>query len=142
MDWRSCFGILLPIMPPDAPPSPRDRREFYRITVSLPICLQPETETIEGELVTKPVNLSAGGIGLTINTLYQANDILSCTLLFPDDVRFKSLIEVLRVDPIAYPANTYRLHGRFVRITSQDRQLLIQYVLKFQRDHLTRHYSA
>jgi c-di-GMP-binding flagellar brake protein YcgR len=128
--------------PPIPQPSGRERRDYYRITITLPICLQPETETTEGELVEKAVNLSAGGIGITINTLFQANDILSCTLLFPDEVRFKSFVEVLRVDPIAYPLNTYRLHGRFVRITSQDREVLTRYVLKFQRDHLNRHYSA
>lgn len=128
--------------PPTPQPSGRERRDHYRITVTLPICLQPEAETTEGELAEKAVNLSAGGIGLTINTLFQANDILSCTLLFPDGVRFKSFVEVLRIDPIAYPLNTYRLHGRFVRITSQDREVLTRYVLKFQRDHLNRHYSA
>lgn len=128
--------------PPTPQPSGRERRDHYRITVSLPICLQPETETTEEELIERAVNLSAGGIGITITTLFQANDILSCTLLFPDDVRFKSFIEVLRVDPIAYPLNTYRLHGRFIRMSTQEREFLVRMILHLQREHLAKHYSA
>jgi hypothetical protein len=48
----------------------------------------------------------------------------------------------LRLDPVPYPADTYRLHARFIRMTSQSRELLIRHILGFQRDHLNRHYSA
>jgi hypothetical protein len=36
----------------------------------------------------------------------------------------------------------YRLHARFVGMTAQDRELLVRYILRFQRDHLQEHYSA
>ncbi|MBX3328934.1 MAG: PilZ domain-containing protein [Nitrospira sp.] len=132
-------------MPPDtqAPqPSPADRREFYRITVPLPICLQAENDTAEATLVQRSVNISGGGIGVTLNQTFEVNVILSCTLLLPGQVLFKSFLEVLRVDPIPYPLNTYRLHGRFVRMANRDRELLIRHILKFQREHLNKHYSA
>jgi c-di-GMP-binding flagellar brake protein YcgR len=132
-------------MPPDtqaSQPSPKDRREFYRITVTLPICLQRESDTTEETLVQRSVNISGGGIGITIDQPFQANEILSCTLLLPGQVLFKSSLEVLRVDPIIYPPNTYRLHGRFVRMTGQDQELLIRHILQFQREHLTKHYSV
>ena len=132
-------------MPPDTPasqPSPEDRREFYRITVTLPICLQPESDTAEATLIQRSVNISGGGIGVTLNQTFEVNEILSCTLLLPGQVLFKSYLEVLRVDPIAYPLNTYRLHGRFVRMANRDRELLIRHILKFQREHLNKHYSA
>ena len=128
--------------PPASQPSPADRREFYRITVSLPICLQLESDTTEGTLVQRSVNISAGGIGVTLNQVFEVNSILSCTLLLPGQVLFKSFLEVLRVDAIPYPLNTYRLHGRFVRIANQDRELLIRYIIQFQREHLNKHYSA
>jgi c-di-GMP-binding flagellar brake protein YcgR len=132
-------------MPSDTPPSqpsPADRREFYRITVTLPICLQPEGDTAEATLIQRSVNISGGGIGVTLNQTFEVNEILSCTLLLPGQVLFKSYLEVLRVDPIAYPINTYRLHGRFVRMANRDRELLIRHILKFQREHLNKHYSA
>lgn len=132
-------------MPSDTPPSqpsPADRREFYRITVTLPICFQPENDTAEETLVQRSVNISGGGIGVTLNQVFEVNEILSCTILLPGQVLFKSYLEVLRVDPIIYPPNTYRLHGRFVRITNQDRELLIKHILQFQREHLNKHYSA
>jgi c-di-GMP-binding flagellar brake protein YcgR len=135
-------------MPPDAsaspssPSSPSDRREYYRITVSLPISLQPETDTTENELVEKAVNLSAGGIGVTLNQAFAVNTILSCTLLLPGKVLFKSYLEVMRVDPIPYPLNTYRLHGRFIRMANPDRELLIRHIIQLQREHLNKHYSA
>lgn len=132
-------------MPSDTPapqPSPADRRQFYRITVTLPVCLQPEGDTTEGTLIERSINISGGGIGITLNQVFEVNEILSCTLLLPGQVLFKASLEVLRVDPITYPLNTYRLHGRFVRMANQDRELLIRHILKFQREHLNKHYSA
>lgn len=131
-------------MPPDMPlqPSGRERREFYRITVLLPICIQLETDDAEGEFTEKSVNLSGGGIGVTVTTLYKSGEILSVTLLLPDQVPFKSSIEVLRLDPLPIPGGAHRLHARFVRMTSQNRELLIRYIVRFQRDHLQEHYSV
>jgi c-di-GMP-binding flagellar brake protein YcgR len=145
MDWISHFDILLRTMASDTPapsPPPRERREFYRITITLPICLQPETDVTEGECIEKSVNLSAGGIGLVVNQLFQPNEILSCTLLLSEQMTFKSPIEVLRVDPLPHPPGTYRLHARFMGMTRENRELLVRQILQFQRDHLTRHYSA
>lgn len=145
MEWGFHFGILLHTMPSDTPtpqPSGRERREYYRITVTLPICLQQEAAETEGTLVERSVNISAGGIGVILDQTFEVNDILSCTLLLPDQALFKSHLEVLRVDSIAYPLNTYRLHGRFVRMANPVRELLIRHIIQFQREHLTKHYSA
>ena len=132
-------------MPPDTPaskPNWEDRREYYRITVTLPICLQPESDKEEKPLIQRSVNISGGGIGVTLNQPFEVNEILSCTLLLPGQELFKSFLEVLRVDSIIYPSNTYRLHGRFVRMANRDRELLIRHILKLQREHLNKHYSA
>ena len=79
---------------------------------------------------------------MTVNRHYQPNEILSLTLRLPDQDLFKAFIEILRLDPIPYPADTYRLHARFIRMTSQSRELLIRHILGFQRDHLNKHYLA
>ena len=145
MDSSAYFGILIPTMPPDTPappPSPRDRREYYRITVSIPICLQQENDSTEPTLVQRAVNLSAGGIGVTINAPVQANEILSCTLLLPDQEPFKVQLEALRIAPLPTSPQTYRLHGRFIEMSTQDRELLVRTILHLQREHLTKHYSA
>lgn len=131
-------------MPPDMPsqPSGRERREFYRITVLLPICIQLETDDAEGEFTEKSVNLSGGGVGVTVTESYTPGEVLSLTLLLPDQVPFKSSMEVLRLDPLPVPGGAHRLHARFVRMTSQNRELLIRYIVRFQRDHLQEHYSV
>jgi c-di-GMP-binding flagellar brake protein YcgR len=132
-------------MPPDsptAPLSPSNRREYYRITVPLPICLQRETDSTEPMPVQRAVNLSAGGIGVTINAPVQTDEILSCTLLLPDHDPFKVQLEVLRIDPLPTSPLTYRLHGRFIQMSTQDRELLVRVILQLQREHLTKHYSA
>ena len=131
-------------MSPDIPssqPSVRERREYYRITVVLPICIQSEADSTEDEFTEKSINLSGGGIGVTVTTIYKPNEVLSLTLLLPDQVLFKSPIEALRLDPATLPGNPYRLHARFVRMTTQNRELLIRYIVRFQRDHLQEHYS-
>lgn len=131
-------------MPPATPsePSWRERREFYRITVLLPICIQSEPYTADCAFTEKSVNLSGGGIGVTVTTLYQPGTLLSLTLLLPDQVPFAAAIEVLRLDPLPFPGSTYRLHARFVKMSAQDRELLFRYIVRFQRDHLQEHYSA
>lgn len=131
-------------MPPATPsePSWRERREFYRITVLLPICIQSEPDTADCAFTEKSVNLSGGGIGVTVTTPYQPGTLLSLTLLLPDQVPFAAAIEVLRLDPLPIPGGTYRLHARFVRMTAQNRELLIRYIVRFQRDHLQEHYSV
>jgi c-di-GMP-binding flagellar brake protein YcgR len=131
-------------MSPNTPsePSGRERREFYRITVLLPICIQVVTDDREGELTETSVNLSAGGIGVMVTTHYKDGDVLSLTLLLPDHVPFKASIEVLRLDPLPLLGGVYRLHARFVGLTTQDRELLVRYILRFQRDHLQEHYSV
>ncbi len=106
------------------------------------MCIQSETDTAEAEFTEKSVNLSGGGIGLTVTTLYKPAEVLSLTLLLPDQVPFKSSIEVLWLDPLPLPGDAYRLHARFVGMTSQNRELLIRYIVRFQRDHLQEHYSV
>ncbi len=131
-------------MPSDTPsPSPgRERREFYRVTVVLPLCIQLTTDEAEGELIETSVNLSAGGVGVMVTTRYTDGEVLSLTLLLPDHVLFKSPIQVLWLDPLPLLGGMYRLHARFVGMTTQNRELLVRYILRFQRDHLQDHYSA
>ena len=139
------FVILAHVMSPDTPssqPSGRERREFYRITVLLPICIRHETDDTAGECTEKSVNLSGGGVGVTVTESYTPGEVLSLTLLLPEQVPFTSSIEVLRLDPLPVPGGAYRLHARFVRMTSQNRELLIRYIVRFQRDHLQEHYSV
>ena len=123
-------------------PSGRERREFYRITVLLPMCIQDPGDDRQGELIETSINLSAGGIGVMVAADYKAGEVLSLTLLLPDQVFFKASIEVLRLDPLPLLGGMYRLHARFVGMTTQDRELLVRYILRFQRDHLQEHYSA
>jgi c-di-GMP-binding flagellar brake protein YcgR len=127
---------------PTPQPSFEDRRADYRVNVVLPFSIQAETDMTEGELIERPINLSAGGIGVVVTVPYSPNEILLLTMRLPDQVIFKTYAEVLRLIPITYPANTYRLHARFIRMTTGNRELLTRYILRFQRDHLTKHYSV
>ena len=108
----------------------------------MPVSIQAETDTTEAELIEKSVNISGGGIGLTVNRVYNPDEILSLTLILPGQVIFKAYAEVLRLEPIPHHVDTYRLHTRFVRMTTQNQELLIGHILRFQRDHLEKHYPA
>ncbi|NOS82038.1 MAG: hypothetical protein E8D46_16425 [Nitrospira sp.] len=132
-------------MPSDAPTSQLsaiDRRTYFRINAILPISIQTEADTTEGAFIEKSVNISGGGIGVIVNVAYKPDEILSLTLILPDKVIFKTYAEVLRLDPLPYQLDTYRLHARFVRMTTQNQELLIRHILRFQRDHLEKHYST
>ena len=60
---------------PASQPSGKDRREYYRITVTLPVRIQLETDTTEGELVQKSVNISGGGIGVQFRKMERAANL-------------------------------------------------------------------
>ena len=81
-------------------------------------------------------------MSLTVNVAYRPDEILLITLILPDQVIFKAYAEVLWLDPLPYQINTYRLHARFVRMTTQNQELLIRHILGFQRHRLENHYSA
>ena len=105
-------------MPSDAPtsqPSAKDRRVYYRVNTVLPISIQTETDTTEGELIEKSVNISGGGIGVTVNVVYKPDEILSITLILPDKVIFKAYAEVLRLE-------SPPLSGRYLPPTHPFRQ--------------------
>jgi hypothetical protein len=139
------FAILFHSMAPDTPtskPSARDRRAYFRVNTVLPINIQAETDTTEGEFIEKSVNISGGGMSVTVNVAYRSDDVLSITLILPDQLIFRTYAEVLWLDPLPYHAGTYRLHARFVRMTTQNQELLIRHILGFQRSRLENHYSA
>jgi c-di-GMP-binding flagellar brake protein YcgR len=140
-DFDILFGDM-PSDPPPSQPSAKDRRDYFRVNVVLPISIQTQTDTTEGEIIERSVNISGGGIGIAVNMLYNRGEVLSLTLLLPDQVIFKAYAEILRLDPIPHHVDTYRLHARFVRMTTQNRELLIRYIMRFQRHHLEEHYSA
>lgn len=137
------FAILFRSMASPTPkPSPRDRRTYFRVNTVLPISIQTETDTTEEEFIERSVNISGGGIGVIVNVTYRPDDVLSLSLILPDQVIFKTYAEVLWLDPLPHQANTYRLHARFVRMSTQNQELLIRHILHFQRSRLEKHYSA
>ncbi len=94
-------------------------------------------------MLEKPVNISGGGIGVSVNVPYEPGDVLLVNLLLPDQVVFKASIEVVRADLVeTHHVQAYRLHARFIRMIKQDRELLIGHIIRFQRDHLNSQYSA
>jgi c-di-GMP-binding flagellar brake protein YcgR len=119
----------------------KDRRNYFRITINMPVIIQLEGER-EGHLTQQLVNLSGGGIGFLTNTVYPPGEILMVALQLPDQYLFKGRVEVLRHDPLPHKAHTYRVHARFINLSEQERQVLIRYIMRFQREHLIEHYCA
>ena len=119
----------------------KERRNYFRITITVPVDIQLEGGT-ESILTQKSVNLSGGGIGFLTNAVYLPGDILMVAIQFPDEYLFKARAEVLRQDLRPHIAHTYRVRARFIDLTEQQRQVLIRYIMRFQREHLNEHYSA
>jgi len=126
-----------------SPSSPDDRRAYYRVTVVLPVRIQEEADTGEEPFIERSVNISGGGVGVTVSRQYDLKAVLLLALSLPDHVIFKAFLEVVAVEPITTSRpKTYRLRGRFIRMAAQDRELLIRYIMRFQRDRLQQHYMA
>jgi len=127
---------------PDPQSSARDRRNYFRITIVLPVSIQREMDSAESVLTEKSVNLSAGGLGFVSELAHQPGEILAITLGLQEQVLFKTQAEVLRQDPLPSRVHAYRIHARFVRMSDHDRELLIGHIMRLQRAHLHEHYSA
>jgi c-di-GMP-binding flagellar brake protein YcgR len=112
------------------------------MTIVLPVSIQVETDTTERALIEKSVNISGGGIGFVADTAHNPGDVLAITLLLPDQVLFKVRAEVLRRESLPHQAHNYRIHARFIRMAERERELLIGYIMRLQREHLHEHYSA
>ncbi|MDQ6734004.1 MAG: PilZ domain-containing protein [Nitrospirota bacterium] len=108
----------------------------------MPIEIQGKTDVSTNTLIEKSVNLSAGGIGFVVKTAHSPGDVLSITLLLPDQVLFKASARILTLDPLPHREHTFRIHARFIGLTAQKRDSLIRYIMLFQRDELGEHYSA
>lgn len=112
------------------------------MTIVLPVSIQPETDTEERLLTEKSINISGGGIGFVSDTPHSIGEILTVTLLLHEQVPFKVQAEVLRQEPLPYRGQVFRIHARFIRISEQERELLIRHIMHLQREHLHGHYSA
>lgn len=122
-------------------PSPRDRRNHFRITSVLPVNIRREADSQEGALTEQSVNLSGGGISFISDHIHHPGDILIVALSLPAQV-LTLRAEVLRLTPIPHRAHTSRVHARFIQMAEHDREILIRHVLHLQREHLNEHYSA
>ena len=87
-----------PDMPSDASgsqPSEPDRRADFCVNVILSVTIQVETDTTaetgtkEGEIVETPVNINGGSIGVTVNRVWNPEEILSVTLVLADQGSLK-----------------------------------------------------
>lgn len=115
-------------------PSAENRREYFRVNAICSVNIQAGTDAAGGEFIEQLVNISGGGIGLTVNVVYHPDQVLLLTLMLPGQVIFKAHAKALRLDPIPHHVNTYNLYTRFIRRTAQNQELLIRSLLPFQRD--------
>ena len=99
----------------------------------------------ESELVeesARPVNLSAGGMGMLSNDCYQPGQVLEIKmLLFPSFtgvLMYGSVVDCRALDRDSR-GYRYELRVAFTHMREQDRDLLIRHVLRCQSEELRRH---
>lgn len=73
-----------------SPSSPDARRAYYRVTVVLPISIQDETDMGEEQFSEETVNISGGGIGVTVSKQYDPDAVLLLTVPLPGHVILKT----------------------------------------------------
>lgn len=119
-----------------------DRRNFFRITASLPIAIAPEGQ--DGDLTPVPqtVNISGGGVGFITNTEYKTGSILVINMLLPGGVGIEAKAEVVRVSPSPRARGAFRIGARFTEISSKDRDLLVRAIHLLQQKYLSTHYPV
>src|SRR3982751_4516365 len=100
----------------------RERREYFRITMTLPIAIQLEADRSCCTCTPQPVNVSAGGIGFVSDLPYRPGDIVVVSLQLTHECVFRGLAEVLRRDPVPQGIGRYRVRARFLNLHERDRQ--------------------
>ncbi len=91
----------------------------------------------------RPVNLSAGGMGMLVNECYEPGQVLEIKmLLFPSFTGVLMYGEVVECSPNESAGEDgyhYSLRLAFTHLREQDRDLLIRHVLRCQSQELRQH---
>jgi len=113
------------------------RREYYRLPVSVPVEARPEGEEEAQWMTGHTLDLSAGGMLLSIRLDVQEGDRLELRVYLGQEEMVPAVAEVVRRESLAGPELPRRVPRRrfglkFVEIDMRDRDRIVRFIFREQ----------
>lgn len=110
------------------------RREYFRVTTNVPIVYQYVSHSGEvyGQGITK--DLSGGGVKFVCSEKLHVGDIINIYINFEEEIEINTMGKVIRCDKTE--AEKYEVSLNFINLDFAQRESLIKYIFKIQRENL------
>ncbi len=106
------------------------RRQYSRVEHSVPVEAVNINTTDKYVLATK--NISGGGLKIISDKKFKVGCVFDVSFNVMENMKVKTLLKILRVEPNKLKENEYYLSGQFIEISEKDRFLIIQATFKRQ----------
>jgi c-di-GMP-binding flagellar brake protein YcgR len=124
------------------PDSYDEKREYFRLTVQLPVDYRLEGE--ETKSVPKPMNLnlSGGGVGFITQRTFNLGDTLVLRIVLPSTPPLTARAKVVRVAPLEKDRASFSIGAQFTVLDSEDQERILKFLLALDRKRRHDHFIA
>jgi len=129
-------------LPPDSYDSHDEKREYFRLTVQLPVDYQLEGE--EARSVPKPMslNLSGGGVGFVTQRTFNLGDMLVLRIVLPSPPPITARAKIVRVAPLEKDEASFSIGAQFSVLDTEDQERILKFLLALDRKRRHDHYNV
>jgi c-di-GMP-binding flagellar brake protein YcgR len=124
-------------------PDPYDeKREYFRLTVQLPVDYRLEEE--ETRSVPRPmsVNLSGGGVGFVTQRTFNLGDTLVLRIVLPSSPPLTAKAKIVRMVPLQKDQSSFSIGAQFTELDHEDQERILKFLLALDRKRRQDHYNA
>ncbi|TAJ29479.1 MAG: PilZ domain-containing protein [Nitrospirae bacterium] len=125
--------------PPD---SSEDKREYFRLTVNLPMAYQLEGETVSSAPTPMSLNLSGGGVGFVAERKFNLDDMLLLKILLPSQPPIFARAKIVRTAQLGKNTASYSIGAQFTGLDGKDKEQILKYLINVQLERRRERYTT
>ncbi len=119
-----------------------EKREYFRLTVSLPVDYRLEGDAAPPAPKPIKLNLSGGGIGFVTERRFKLGDMLVLTIKLPAQPAVTARAKIVRLNPIEKNETMFSVGAQFTALSEHDQERILQYLLNVQRERRRERFSV
>lgn len=125
--------------PPD---SNEDKREYFRLTVNLPMAYQLEGETVSSTPTSMSLNLSGGGVGFVAQRKFNLDDLLLLKILLPSQPPIFARAKVVRTAQLEKNTTSHSIGAQFTDLDDKGKEQILKYLINTQLERRRERYAT